>query len=177
MATTVFFRRYGLLQETGALIRSARTLDDVLETLRGKARAIADADGVAIVRRVGDRVHYVGEDAIAPLWTGQNFPIEQCISGLAILERRPIVIPDVTADPRVPHGAYLSTFVKSMAMFPLGYPAPIAALGLYWKETRTLARDVEVLMEFLAQGANAAFEQLAVGAERAAGLERGRRAA
>lgn len=177
MAGTLFFARYGLLQEAGALMCEARSIDEILEILRDKARAIGDADGVCVVRREGDRVRYVGEDAIAPLWTGQDFPIGQCISGLAILERRPIAIPDVFADQRVPHSAYLSTFVKSMAMFPIGHPAPIAALGLYWRETRTLPRDAEILMGFLAQGANAAFERIAIGAERAAARTSGKRAA
>ncbi len=177
MAGTLFFARYGLLQEASALMREARSLDAVLEVLRSKARAIGDADGVTVIRRQGDRVRYVGEDAISPLWTGQEFPIERCISGLAILERRPIAIPNVMADPRVPHSAYLSTFVRSMAVFPLGYPVPIAALGLYWREERTLPRDAEVLMGFLAQSANVAFERLAVGVERAVSERRGRRAA
>jgi hypothetical protein len=108
----------------------------------------------------------VGEDAISPLWTGQRFPIKCCISGLAILERRSISIPDIAGDDRVPHNAYLSTFVKSMAMYPLGTPAPVAALGLYWKEARPLGRDVDALMGFLAQSANLAFEQIAIRAER-----------
>lgn len=177
MTTTLFFERYGLLQQARARIARAATLNEVLEVLRAQARAIADADGVAVIRRDGDQVHYVGEDAIAPLWAGKTFAIERCISGIAMLERRPIIIPDITADERVPYNLYLSTFVKSMAMFPLGIPTPIAALGLYWKEVRTLTRDVEVLMGFLAHGANAAFEELALGAERAAGRRRPSQAA
>lgn len=167
MATVKFFERYGLLAETNQLLAAARTQGDVLEVLRAQARAIADADGVAVVRRIGDRVEYVGEDAIAPLWTGQRFPIEQCITGLAILQREPVVIPDITQDPRVPLAAYLSTFVKSMAAFPLGAPAPCAALGLYWREIRPLGRDVEALVGMLAQGANVAFERIAIRSERA----------
>ncbi len=119
-----------------------------------------------MIRRDGDEVVYVGEDAISPLWTGQRFPIERCISGMAILARVPIVIPDIGADHRVPLSAYLATFVRSMAAFPLGTPAPIAALGLYWREVRPLGRDVEALVGFLSQGANAAFEAIAVRAER-----------
>lgn len=169
MATTLFFRRYGLVQEAGTLMRAGSSLSEILEILRAKARAISGADGVTVIRREGDRVHYVGEDAIAPLWTGQSFPIARCISGVAILERRPILIPDITADERVPYSAYLGTFVKSMAMFPLGAPAPIAALGAYWQTRRTITADVEVLMGFLAQAANVAFERLAISDEREGG--------
>ena len=169
MATTRFFERFRLLGEANALLAGARTIDEVCEVLRTQARAIAQADGVAVIRRDGDAVVYVGEDAISPLWTGQRFPIRQCVSGLAILERRPIVIPDIGADHRVPLGAYLATFVKSMAVFPLGSPAPSAALGLYWRDVRPLGRDVETLMDFLSQAANAAFEAIAIRAERTAG--------
>lgn len=177
MATTVFFQRYGLLQRANERLASTDHIADILEILRAEARAIAQADGVAVVVREDSRVRYVGEDAISPLWTGQSFPIERCISGIAMLKRRPIMIPNVAADIRVPYSAYLGTFVKSMAMFPLGAPVPVAALGLYWREVRPLPRDVEVLMGFLAQGANAAFERLAVGAERAGAPRRAPRAA
>jgi hypothetical protein len=169
MATREFFARYRLLGQAAAAMRDADSVEAVLEVLRVHARAIGDADGVAVVLRRGDEVAYVGEDAIAPLWTGQAFPIERCVSGLAILANAPIVIPDITNDARVPLQLYLATFVKSMAMFPLGAPVPIAALGLYWREPRALGRDVEALMSMLAQGANAAFQTMAIRDERAAG--------
>lgn len=166
MTTARFFERFRLLGETNQALAGAGSLDEVLEIVRGQARAIANADGVAVIRREGDEVAYVGEDAIAPLWTGQRFPIRQCVSGQAILSGRPIMIPDINHDHRVPLGAYLATFVQSMAVFPLGTPGPVAALGLYWREPGTLGRDVEALMQWLAQGANAALEAIAERAER-----------
>lgn len=169
MATIRFFERFRLLTETNALLARADTLAEIFEILRSQARAIADADGVAVIRREGDEVCNIGEDAISPLWTGQRFPVGRCVSGLAILARAPIFIPDVSRDARVPLSAYLATFVRSMAMFPLGAPAPIAALGLYWRDVRPLGRDVEALMGFLSQGANAAFETIAIRAERDGG--------
>lgn len=168
MATTRFFARFRLLGQANAELADARSHEAVFEILRTHARAITGADGVAVVRREGDEVAYIGEDAISPLWTGQRFPIERCVSGLAILACQPIVIPDIGADDRVPLSAYLATFVKSMAVFPLGRPAPIAALGLYWREVQPLAPDVAALMDFLSQAANAAFEGLAMREERAA---------
>ena len=168
MASLLFFKRFRLLQQASAALSSAQTFEAILEVLRSAARRIADADGVAVVRREGDMVAYVGEDSISPLWTGQRFPIERCISGLAMLAREPIAIADIEADNRVPLSAYLATFVKSMAMFPLGTPVPVAALGLYWCEVRPLGRDVAALIGLLSQSANAAFERIAIGEERAA---------
>lgn len=166
MATTRYFERFRLLTGADELLSRAETVDEVLEVLRAQARAIAGCDGVTVVRRHGEQVTYVGEDAIAPLWTGQTFPIHQCVSGLAIITGHPVAIPDIVHDVRVPHSAYLSTFVKSMAIYPLGRPA-VAALGLYWQEAGLIARDVESLVRLLAQGANAAFERIALAAERA----------
>lgn len=169
MASWQFFHRYRLLSETNALLRRTATTAEVFEVLRAQARAIAEADGVAVVERIGEEVAYVGEDAIAPLWTGQRFPIGHCVTGLAMTRRERIVIPDIRHDPRVPLNLYLSTFVRSMAIYPLGSPRPIAALGLYWREPRVLGRDVDALMTMLAAGANAAFETLAIAEERRRG--------
>jgi len=167
-----FFRRWRLLSQATEHLRECTALDAVLEVLRSSAKAISEADGVTVVRREGDEVAYVGEDAIAPLWTGMRFPIRACVSGLAILQRSPIVIPDITRDDRVPLAAYLSTFVKSMAMFPVGAGAPVAALGCYWAQVQVIDRAAMVLVERLMQSANATLERLAVQQELANSRDR-----
>ena len=151
MAETTFFTRWRLLQDATVRLGRARCLNEALEILREQTRAIAQSDGVTIVRRDGDHVAYVGEDALTPLWTGQRFPIGNCISGHAIVERRPILIPDITLDDRVPLAAYLPTFVKSMAMFPLGPGEPSAALGIYWAHAGPIDLGAMRLLELLAQ--------------------------
>lgn len=122
-------RRDRLAQAAGLLDKAADE-GEAVAILHDHARAIAHSDGITIVRREGGEVSYVAEDAVSPLWTGQRFPIERCISGLAILAGEPILIPDIRNDSRVPLNAYLATFVASMAMFPIGRTA---ALGAYWK--------------------------------------------
>ena len=112
-----------------------------------------------------DEVVYAGEDAVAPLWTGRRFPIEQCISGLAMIERRPIYIPDIYRDARVPQDLYRPTFVASMAMFPLGIGDPIAALGVYWAKDNPAEPDALALLDTLARSANSTFERLAIARE------------
>lgn len=164
---SILFRRWALVGAAVAALGEVTTIDAMLEVLRARTRAIALADGVCVVRRVGDRVAYVGEDAIAPLWTGQDFAIRQCVSGLAMLERQAILIPDIGADPRVPLNAYLSTFVASMAMFPLGAAEPVAALGLYWAEKRHIEPAALTLVDSLTRSANATLERLAICAEAA----------
>lgn len=145
-----------------ALVRLAavQTLDELVVTLRGNARAIGGADGITVVRRIGDRVAYVAEDAASPLWTGQDFPIESCISGIAMVENRPILIPDIFADARVPHAAYASTFVKSMAMFPIGSGTPQMAMGAYWETAGAIDEEAVEFLANLARSATQVFERV-----------------
>ena len=174
MAELTFFTRWRLLADATTRLGLANDLDDALEILREHTRAIAASDGVTIVRREGDRVAYVGEDAIAPLWTGQRFPIERCVSGLAILERRPILIPDITRDDRVPLPVYLATFVKSMAMFPLGGANPRAALGVYWATATPIDLGAMQLLELLTSAMNSTMQGFATAARDPQGLGRAR---
>ena len=166
MGKSAFFQRWHLLTQAERELQHCDSLTQVLEVLRERTRAIAAADGVAVVRREGAEVVYVGEDAIAPLWTGRRFAIETCVSGLAILQRSPIVIPDIRADDRVPLNAYLATFVQSMALFPVGSGNPVAALGCYWAEVRTVGEDLLYLFASLTRSANASLERLAIHRER-----------
>lgn len=170
MGATIRFKRWRMMSAATRRLGEAATLDGIFEILRVSARAILQSDGVAVVRREGEMVHYVGEDAIAPLWAGQRFPLRTCISGIAMSERRMIVIPDIRLDPRVPHNAYLSTFVASMAMAPIGRGEPIAAIGAYWRTTAPVNEDSLVLLDMLAKGADAQLERIAAqqGVRRAA---------
>jgi len=110
----------------------ARTLDHVMAIVRTAARELSGADGATFVLRDGDRCHYADEDAIAPLWKGQKFPMSACISGWTMLHRQAAVIEDIYADPRIPVDAYRPTFVKSLVMVPIRSAAPVGAIGTYW---------------------------------------------
>ncbi|WP_224369077.1 sensor histidine kinase [Hyalangium versicolor] len=123
-----------------------RELGDVMTLVRRAARELTGADGVTFVLREGDLVFYADEDAIAPLWKGQRFPINACISGWAILNRYPAVISDIYQDPRIPADLYRPTFVKSLMMVPMRSADPLGAIGAYWATQRMpTAREVELL--------------------------------
>ena len=151
-----------------ALLGRTASVEASLEVLRAHARAIGCADGVTVVRREGAEVVHVGEDAVAPLWTGRRFPIGVCVSGLAMTERRPIYIPDIRRDARVPQDVYAATFVASLAMFPLGLGEPIGALGIFWAQDNPAEPDALALLDTLVRSANSTFERLAVAQEIAA---------
>lgn len=152
--------RRRLLSAIGRL-NGKDTVDQLVATLRGCARGLAGADGITVVRREGDLVRYVAEDAIAPLWAGQSFPIATCVSGMALLANAPILIPDIYADERVPHAAYAPTFVNSMAVFPIGSARPEWAIGAYWARKGPIDSEAVVLLSSLARSAGFAFEALA----------------
>ena len=131
------------LSEAITKLASARDLERVTAVVRDYARDLTDADGVTFVLRQGDHCFYADENAIAPLWKGKRFPFQSCISGWVMSNRRSVVIEDVFKDPRIPHAYYRPTFVKSMAMVPVRYTDPIAAIGAYWGQPHT-ATDREL---------------------------------
>lgn len=148
------------LVETIEALSSARTVEDVADVVRGRARRISGADGVAFVRRDGDLCHYLDEDAIAPLWKGRRFPMSRCISGWAMSRGETAVIPDIYVDDRIPHDAYRPTFVKSLVMTPVRPADPIAAIGAYWAERRQPTPDEVTALSVLARATATALENV-----------------
>lgn len=140
----------------------ARDLPSVIAVLRSVARRLTGADGITIVLRDGDLCHYVEEDAISPLWKGQRFPMDTCISGWAMLTGEPAVIPDIHADPRIPQDAYRPTFVRSLVMVPIGAPDPIAAIGAYWATRRTPDADAVARLRAIARSAALALSNVSL---------------
>jgi tRNA A-37 threonylcarbamoyl transferase component Bud32 len=140
----------------------ARDVASVQEIVRHAARNLTGADGATFVLRDGDRCYYADEDAIAPLWKGQRFPLQACISGWAMLHREPVVIEDIYADDRIPHDAYRPTFVKSLVMVPIRTLDPIGAIGNYWANQRRPHEDEVKLLQALADTTAVALENVHV---------------
>jgi two-component system CheB/CheR fusion protein len=134
-------------------IRAARNLAELAIVVRTAARKLMNADGVTFVLRDKDSCLYYDEDAIAPLWKGRRFPMSMCVSGWTMTRGAPAVIPDIYADARVPQDAYRTTFVKSLAMVPVGTTAPLAAIGVYWAASHTPSSDELAALSVLADAA------------------------
>ncbi len=146
-------------------LAGAHDVEQVAEIVRRAARALTGADGVTFVLREGELVHYLDEDAIAPLWKGMRFPADACISGWAIRHRRTVVIEDVFEDARIPHHLYRPTFVRSLAMVPVRAEDPVGAIGAYWAvRHRATSREVG-LLEALAGFAAVALANVALVSE------------
>jgi signal transduction histidine kinase len=138
----------------------ARDLERITQIVRQAAREMTGADGATFVLRDGDLSHYVAEDAIEPLWEGQRFPLEQCISGWSMLNRQAAVIEDIYADPRIPADAYRPTFVKSLVMVPIRSAEPVGAIGNYWASHYVATAHEVALLAALADSTSIAMENV-----------------
>lgn len=141
-------------------LEAAQDLTAVGRVVRTAARTLTGAKGATFVLRDDGHCFYADEDAIAPLWVGQRFPMTNCISGWAMLNDATAVVPDIEADDRIPLAAYRPTFVRSLAMVPVGSPTPVAAIGAYWSVPRTPHADEVARLEALATATATAISRI-----------------
>jgi signal transduction histidine kinase len=146
--------------DVAARLHAAEDLSTVQQIVRTAARMLAHADGATFVLRDAGYCFYADEDAISPLWKGQRFPVTSCISGWAMLHAQSVVVPDITADERIPLASYRPTFVKSLAMVPIGGDKPVAAIGAYWARRHTAAPAEIAALEALARAAGEAIQRI-----------------
>lgn len=134
------------LAEIVEQVAAVREFQELVAIVCPAVRELTGADGVTLVLRDNGQCHYIEEDAVGPLWRGQRFPMESCISGWVMLHAEPVAIDDIYIDPRIPYAAYRPTFVKSLSMVPIPRENPIGAIGCYWAD-RHLASDDELELQ------------------------------
>jgi two-component sensor histidine kinase len=152
--------RFARLARAVGDLSAARSHDAIIDVVRRAAREITGAVGVAIVLRDKDLCHYIAEDSAVPLWAGQKFPLDACVSGWAMLNNRQVVISNLYQDTRVPHEAYRPTGIHSLIMTPVGEPTPFGALGAYWLEERAPSKDQTAALAALANCMATALENI-----------------
>jgi GAF domain-containing protein len=135
------------------MLRDAESVDEIQLILKGSARAGVSAQGATIVWLDEDGYcRYADEDAMTPLWKGQRFPVDRCISGWAMTHGQTVVVPDIRVDARVPLEAYRPTFVRSLVLVPIRPRSPIGAIGAYWADLhRASAEEVATLARLAAE--------------------------
>ncbi len=138
----------------------ARDIDSIMLIVRKTARELTRADGATFVLKDNGFCYYADEDAIGPLWKGQRFPLDSCISGWSMINRRPAVVPDIYKDPRIPIEAYKPTFVKSLVMVPIRTMDPVGAIGNYWAETHNPTDEEVQLLQSLADMTSVSIENV-----------------
>lgn len=154
--------RWDRLAQAVPRLMRADSIDAAVDIVRSVGREITGADGIAIIRRKGDRCAYVAEDSIAPLGAGRDFPIGECVSGEAMLRNAPVLIEDIAQADNVPLNLYLSTYVRRMAMFPFGLDEPVGAIGAYWREEGPIEDETAALLGGLARAMGGVFQTLFV---------------
>lgn len=143
----------------------ARTLERIMEIVRTAARQLTRADGASFVLQENGSCYYADEDAISPLWKGQRFPMDICISGWTMQHRTPAVIEDVQIDQRIPWLVYRETFVQSLVMVPIRTFDPIGAIGTYWAKKHNPTLNEIKLLQALADTTAVAMENVQVYSE------------
>jgi HD-GYP domain-containing protein (c-di-GMP phosphodiesterase class II) len=154
----------------------ARGLDEVMAVVRRDARRLTGADGISFVLRDNGLCYYADEDAIAPLWKGQRFPMEQCVSGWAMQHGEVVVIEDIDVDERIPQAVYQPTFVRSLLMVPVRQDDPVGAIGAYWAHRRRPAPEVVQVLQRIANSAAVAMTNIALVNSLSVALEEAERA-
>jgi signal transduction histidine kinase len=150
--------RARILTEVVEKLSLATNLPTISQVVAEAARELTGADGVSFILREGDLSYYADESAIAPLWKGSKFPLENCISGWSILHRQAVVIADIYQDERIPHSLYRPTFVKSLTMVPIRIEDPTGAIGCYWADGHCPSEEELKLLQILANSAAIALE-------------------
>src|ERR1700744_4144193 len=138
----------------------ARSLNEITAIVRHAARTLTGADGASFVLRDNGYCYYADEDAIAPLWKGKRFPMEICISGWVMLNRKPALIENIYENPPIPADAYRPTFVKSLAMVPIRSLEPLGAIGTYWATHRQPRPEEVKILQALANSTAVAMENV-----------------
>jgi two-component sensor histidine kinase len=136
-------------------LTEATSVADVGRIVRSAARQIAEADAAAFVLREEDHCAFVDEEAPVPLVKGSRYALAECASGWAMLNQTSLAIPDIHQDERVAD-ALKATFVRSMAVFPIRPSDPVAAVGVYWAESRLPTARQHAWLETLARTASTA---------------------
>ncbi len=135
------------------MLREADSVEEIQLILKNSARAGVNAQGVTIVWLEDRHCHYADEDAMSPLWKGQRFPVDRCISGWAMTHGQTVVVPDIRVDERIPQEAYRPTFVRSLVMAPIRPESPVGAIGAYWADLHRASADEVAVLERLAAAA------------------------
>ena len=136
-----------------------RDMEAVISAVCRAARGLSGSDAAVLVLREGELCHVIGEDAATPYWKGRRFELKESVSGWVMEHMQPVVLDDIN-DPRVSPTIYRTTYVKSMAVVPLGRPEAIGTLSNLWRGRHRPSDDEVKLMGMLADAAAAALENV-----------------
>lgn len=139
-------------------LAGARTVPEVHRVASRAARRLLRTDGSALVVVDGASAHHLEEDGTGPGWKGRRIPLDSCLSGWCVRQRRAVVIEDVRGDIRLPVAPYWSTPVTGLVMVPVRSRHPIGALAGYWTGRHRATGEEVRLLQALADSAALALD-------------------
>lgn len=161
MATTEYYLRsierlLIIVQE----LSLARTLEEITAITLLAVRELTSSEGATFVLLDNGFSYYIDENAIAPLWKGQRFPMNTCIASWVMQNLQPAIIEDVFSDPRISWAVDQTKFIKSMAMVSISSKERIAvgAIGTYWGHPHQATTEEVKLLQLLADSTALAME-------------------
>jgi PAS domain S-box-containing protein len=148
------------LTEAVQALAAARDVGRVTAIACEAARELMAADGATILLREGEEWRYVDEDAISPLWKSRQVPASDRISGWVMRSGQPVVVPNVRLDDRLDQDMYRPTFVRGLAMVPMGSKDAMGAVGTYWAAPHAATPDDVRILQALADSTSIALENV-----------------
>ena len=133
------------LHEVARLATTARTWDELLETVVDRTRDVlhADVSSLYLLDRDGAYLTLAATNGLDRFQIGRaRVPFGEGVTGRVAAERRPLVIPDVKSDPRFlwVRGIDQRRFVASMLSVPLTWhDQTVGVLNVQTEEDRTFS--------------------------------------
>jgi signal transduction histidine kinase len=141
------FEQLRFLHEVARLATTARTWDELLETVVDRTRDVlhADVSSLYLLDRDGAYLTLAATNGLDRFQIGRaRVPFGEGVTGRVAADRDPLVIPDVKADPRFlwVRGIDQRRFVASMLSVPLTWRDQIVGvLNVQTEQPRTFSDD------------------------------------
>ncbi|TAF08942.1 MAG: diguanylate cyclase [Nostocales cyanobacterium] len=146
-------------------LSSAHSLEEITKIALSAVRELTSSDGATFVLSDNGFSYYFDEDAIAPLWKGQRFPMDTTMNGWVIRTHQPVIIEDVFNDHRNYRSFYEHTFIKSMAIVPIFNKERMivmGTIGTYWGYQHQATTEEVKLLQSLAASTAVAMENIQI---------------
>src|SRR3954465_7124721 len=133
------------LHEVARLATTARTWDELLETVIDRTRDVlhADVSSLYLLDRAGAYLTLAATNGLHRFQIGRaRVPFGEGVTGRVAATREPLVIPDVRADPRFlwVRGIDQRRFVSSMLSVPMSWhDQTVGVLNVQTEEARTFS--------------------------------------
>ena len=146
-------RRLQQLIATVQRLAAARDLDAIASAVAEAARSLAGADSSSLLLRERDSVVCVsaGSGQTSPEPARQ--PLAGSLPGITMLDGIPLIIDDITNDPRSAAETYRSQPLRTLVLLPLNGPESIGAVGCYWRQPHAVGNEEFKLLQTLANAA------------------------